>query len=219
MKICIRFFTLCYLLALALLFHDANAQTLNERRIRFSGIVVKGDSAIGVPYVHLYVTNAGVGTVSDEFGYFTLSVYEGDSIEISAIGYDPRILKIPKRNILNYSVLINLEADLMRFEEIEIPLFASYEDFKRQFLALEMTTKAEKNLQRNLSQEVIYQMAAAMPMGAAANFRYFMEAQMARISNRHFIPTISLLNPFAWADFIKSIKRGDHKKPLFPNQD
>ncbi len=211
--LCSFFFILCGLLLWS---EFSFAQILNERRIRFSGLVVQGDSALGVPYVHLYITNAGVGTVTDEFGYFTLSVFEGDTIEISAIGYEPRLLRIPKRNILNYSVLINLEADLMRFEEIEIPLFASYEDFKRQFLAMEMTTKAEKNLAKNLSRDVIYEMAMAMPMSAEANFRYFMEAQVARIANRHFVPTISLLNPFAWAEFIRSIKRGDHKKPLFP---
>jgi len=57
-------------------------------------------------------------------------------------------------------------------------------------------------------------MAATMPMGAVGNFQNFVNQQFLgreSIANRGFTPTFAFTNPFAWANFIRSVKRGDYK--------
>jgi hypothetical protein len=39
-----------------------------------------------------------------------------------------------------------------------------------------------------------------------------MNTSINTMANRNFATTLPLLNPFAWAQFIQSIKRGDLKK-------
>jgi hypothetical protein len=55
-------------------------------------------------------------------------------------------------------------------------------------------------------------MSVAAGPGAGESFRNFSNQQQYYNANRNFAPTLQLLNPFAWAQFIKQVKRGDLKK-------
>jgi hypothetical protein len=51
-------------------------------------------------------------------------------------------------------------------------------------------------------------------MGAASNFRTFSDQMTYSNANRTFVnsPMLTLANPFAWMNFIKSVKNGDLKR-------
>jgi hypothetical protein len=42
--------------------------------------------------------------------------------------------------------------------------------------------------------------------------RYFRQGQLMQIQDRYGLRPFTLLDPFAWSNFIQSIKRGDLKK-------
>jgi hypothetical protein len=188
-----------------------------ERQVvRFSGIIVEGDSAYGVPYANVMVPRVGIGVVSNAAGYFAINVLEGDTVYISSMGYDPVRVIIPRRGEPMYSVFINLkQADHLLDEVIVFP-FANVFEFKEAFLALELEDPLLANMRENLSQERLYQLALETPMSAEANYRMMMDNQLYGIRNRFFIPTLQLTNPFAWAQFIESIRNKDYKKKLYP---
>jgi hypothetical protein len=181
--------------------------------MQMSGIIVDGDSSFGVPGVHVYIPSAGMGTVSNQVGLFALPTMAGDTVIFSAVGYKKQRLIVPAKNEKGFTVLIDLKTDTTFLPMVEVFPYPTEELFKEAFLALEMPKdQRQENMERNLNQQALNRMSAALPMDGGSNHRYYMNQQSNAISNQFFSPTFSLLNPFAWGEFIKSVKRGDLKK-------
>jgi len=192
--------------------HFAIGQT-SSRVIQFSGIVVGEDSTSGVPGVHIYVPTAGRGTTSNPYGYFSMPVIEGDSLIISAVGYEKKHFIIPSGKAENYTVIIELLPDTTFLPELEVFPYPTEELFKEAILSLNLPYQGDlDNLQRNLDAAMLQKIYANTPMGPSANHNYYVNQQMLTNNARFQPASIPLLNPFAWAQFIKSIKRGDLKK-------
>ncbi len=68
------------------------------------------------------------------------------------------------------------------------------------------------NMRGNLDENLLARMFDVMPMDGSMNHRYFMNQQFDRLQYGAGPRPNPLLNPFAWGEFIKSIKRGDFKK-------
>lgn len=195
-----------------LLPHNLSAQD-ELRIIQFSGIVVGQDSTSGVPGVHIYAPKAGRGTTTNPYGYFSMPVLEGDSLIISAISYERQHFVIPKGKSDNYTVIIELTQDTTYLPELQVFPYPTEELFKEAILALELPNQSDmNNLRRNLDENILRKMFANTAMGPNANHTYFMQQQQNAWNNRFQPTSISLLNPFAWAQFIKSVKRGDLKR-------
>lgn len=181
--------------------------------IRFSGLVVEGDSSYGVPGVHLYVLKAGRGISTDVTGYFSMPTLAGDTVIVSAIGYKKQRIVIPNRKEAGYSVLIDLKADTTYLPIVEVFPFPSIEVFKEVFLATKVPeTFEEQNVRRNLSNQELARLSFAAPATPNMGYRNTMNTYINSIMNKNAATTIPLLNPFAWAELIKSIKRGDYRK-------
>ena len=63
----------------------------------------------------------------------------------------------------------------------------------------------------NLSPQLLLRWAEQMPASGNENFRGFQNQQLMQIQDRYGPRSFPLLNPFAWAKFIQSIKNGDLK--------
>jgi hypothetical protein len=68
------------------------------------------------------------------------------------------------------------------------------------------------NARKNLDPYAVEEKAADMPMDGRQNYTAAMNGQIRRMEKGNSVPTLSLLDPFAWARFIESVKRGDLKK-------
>lgn len=181
--------------------------------IRFSGLVVEGDSSYGVPGVHLYVPKAGRGISTDATGYFSMPTLAGDTVIVSAIGYKKQRIVIPNRKESGYSVLIDLKIDTTYLPVVEVFPFPSIEVFKEVFLATRIPeTFEEQNVKRNLSNQELTRLSFAAPATPNMGYRNTMNTYINSIMNKNSATSIPLLNPFAWAELIKSIKRGDYRK-------
>ncbi len=185
-----------------------------NQMVRFSGIVVEGDSSYGVSGVHIYIPRAGRGNVTNALGYFTMPAMEGDTIMVSAVGYKSSQIVIPKRGEPIYSVLIDLKEDVQMLNEVVILPYKNAMEFKDMVLAMDTSDPLVDQMRENLNNERLNQMAANMPMNANSNYRYLMQQNLNARNNRFFAPSIPLLNPFAWSKFIESIRNKDYKKPL-----
>ena len=178
-----------------------------------SGFVVDAKSTDFVPGVHLYIPKAGRGTSSNSEGFFALPTIPGDSIIVSCVGYKTYYYKIPEEKNESYSVVIELVEDTTSLAVIEVFPYPTEELFKEAFLAMELPDEEKiQRLRENLDQRVMTRMAYSLAMDGTMNFRNQMYRDVYALENRTFNPAIPLLNPFAWARFIKSIKNGDFKK-------
>lgn len=208
-----RFLVTTIFILVSFFYCGSSSAQERARIIQFSGIVLGQDSTSGVPGVHIYAPKAGRGTTTNAYGYFSMPVLEGDSLIISAVSYERRHFIIPKGKSENYTVVIELTEDTTYLPELQIFPYPTEELFKEAILALELPNQGDlNNLRRNLDEDILRKMFANTAMGPSANHNYFIQQQQ-NDWNRRFQPTtIPLLNPFAWAQFIKSIKRGDLKK-------
>lgn len=183
------------------------------RVTQLSGIIIGEDSISGVPGVHIYVPKAGRGTTSNVYGYFSLPVLEGDSVVVSAVSYRKQSFIVPRnQSAESFTLVIELESDTTYLPMIEILPWPTEELFKEAILALELPDQRRFNaMDETLSPEILAQMYWNLPMDGSMNHRYFVDQQFAKSSGRFMYPTLSLLNPAAWAQLIKSIKKGDFK--------
>lgn len=201
--------------ALAGLFTTVQAQG-QERQITFTGFITGGKTNEALPGAYIYIPKAGKGVLSAPNGYFALPVFPGDSIIFSYVGFRTQYHIIPRRlTDLTYSAVVALQEDVKTLAEVKVYPYATEELFKEAFVNLKLPDEKEReNLARNTSPEAIMRMAATMPMGALANHQNFVNQQFfgrESLIGRSATPTFAFTNPFAWANFIRSVKRGDLK--------
>ena len=190
----------------------AHAQDEKDQKVvQLSGIILNADSTDAIPGVNIYVPTKGRGTSSNRFGYFSMPVAEGDSVVFSFIGLKRQSFKVPENvDEDKLSLILTMQEDAFTLGEVEVMPYPTEEEFKNAVLA--MNVEDEIPLDRgNLSPQLLLRWAEQMPASGNENFRGFQNQQMMQIQDRYGPRSFPLLNPFAWAKFIQSIKNGDLK--------
>lgn len=181
--------------------------------VQFSGVVVEGDSLRPIPYASVIVQNSYRGTVSDYFGYFSFVAQEGDTIEFSAIGFQSAFFIIPDTLTNNkYSLIQVLRMDTINLSTTDVYPWPTKEQFKKAFLALELPEDDIIRADRNMARADVKERMTGMAMDASLNYKYSMQQYQSKLYYAGQLPPNNLLNPIAWAKFIKAWKNGDFKK-------
>lgn len=176
--------------------------------IQFSGVVATQDTATGIMGAHIYVPKRGRGTTTNYYGYFSFPVLEGDSIVISVVGYEKKSVIIPELDEDSYTTIIALIEDTTYLPELEILPFPTEEMFKEAVLAYRLPNQDNlNNMDSNLDPAVLAEIYRNMPMDGSMNHRYFTQQQAIYLHDAYGPRYNPLLNPLAWANFIKSLKK------------
>lgn len=204
---------LIFLLGFIFSISQVSAQDQREKKvIQLSGIILNADSTDAVPGVNIYVPKKGRGTSSGRFGYFSMPVLEGDSIIFSFIGLKKQSFKVPEI-VENdrISLILTMEVDEIALAEIEVMPYPTEAEFKQAILAMNVVDPMSIS-RANMSPEMLLRWAESMPASSNENFRYFQQGQMLQNQDLYGPRPLRLLDPFAWSQFIRSIKRGDLKR-------
>ncbi len=187
---------------------DAFAQKKpkKEKIVQFSGIVI-GEDNLQLPGVHIYVPKSGRGTTSNIYGYFSMPVLVGDSIVFSSVGYEKFSLIIPDGRE-RIRAQVNMTVDITYLENVDITPFLTEENFKQAILALELPNEDDIISQRLDGVSMAY-MIQNTPYDGALNARYYLNQQIYYQQDKYMPRSNPLLNPFAWAQFFKSLKKDD----------
>lgn len=181
--------------------------------VQFSGIVVEGDSLRPIPYTSIIVKNSSRGTVSDYFGYFSFVAQESDTIEFSAIGFNSALFIIPDTLTNNkYSLIQVLRMDTINLALVGVYPWPTKEQFKKAFLKLSLPEDDMVRADRNMARADQKEQMRGMAMDASLNYKYSMQQYQSKLYYAGQLPPNNLLNPIAWAKFIKAWKNGDFKK-------
>lgn len=205
-----------FILALAffslVIFHSTELYAQDDRDkkvIQLSGIILNADSTDAVPGVNIYVPKKGRGTSSGRYGYFSMPVLEGDSIVFSFIGLKRQTFKVPENMESDkISLILTMEVDEIALAEVEVMPYPSEKEFKEAVLALNVVDPMSIS-RANMSPEMLLRWAEQMPASGNENFRTFQQGQMIQNQDLYGPRPLRLLDPFAWGQFIRSIKRGD----------
>jgi CarboxypepD_reg-like domain len=184
----------------------------NDKAIIFTGIVVGGKNSEPLPRAYVLNTSAGRGTIANDSGYFILSVFPGDSVIFSYVGFKKQYHIIPKKIEQSYSAIVDLKEDVKMLAEVKVYPYATEELFKQAFLDTQLPDQKDRDaLAKAMDPRSMAILAKQMGMSASSNYRYFMNQQQSAIVNKGYTNSIStaLMNPIAWMSFIKSVKKGD----------
>lgn len=184
-------------------------ETEVENVIQFTGVVFGTDSTSVVPGTHVYIPKSGRGTTTNPYGFFSLPVLVGDSVLFSAVGYKRAYYIVPEHDMeTSLRVIIALEDDIQFLEEVEIRPYPTESMFKEALISMELPNQKEyANIYQWLNSQVMTEAYLSLPASSNANHQYYMQLQRQAYINRYSPPQNQLLNPFAWANFLNSLKR------------
>ena len=187
---------------------SAQDETEQPRVIQFTGVVFASDSSTVVPGVHVYTPYGGRGTTTNPYGFFSMPALEGDSIVFSAIGFKRTYYIVPPHEAEHsLRLIMYMQEDVTYLQEVEIFPYPSEATFKAAILAAQLPNQEDlDNLDAWLSSEVMDRMYINMPNTPNMNYRYFNQQQLDHTVRQYQTQANPLLNPFAWASFIRSLK-------------
>ena len=192
---------------------ETEAQTKNDSLLQFSGVLLTRDSLVAVPFANILIKGSKRGTISDYFGYLTFVAERGDTIQFSYIGFKDALFVVPDSlDKRNYSLIQMMDSDTITLQEAVIYPWPTKEQFREAFLDLRLPEDDKQRAQRNLARAEMKERMENMGMDGRENFTYAMQQRGAQLYYAGQLPPNNLLNPLAWAKFIKAWKNGDFKR-------
>ena len=209
-----RLFLILFVVGFTMLVRGQNtpSKTPYNNLIQFSGIVLDQDSLTPIPYVAVMIKGTNRGTKSDYYGFFNLVVNPGDEIEFLSLIHKTRSYKIADslKQKFYYAIQV-LTKDTVRLEEVTVMPWPSREDFKRAFLALDLSDTDYDRADKNLAREDMTYLERNTNASPTENYKYMMQNIYTKVYTAGQQPSISLLNPVAWARFIQDWRNGKYK--------
>jgi hypothetical protein len=186
----------------------------NEKYVQVSGIITD-ESYRPVPGVAVVSTRLKKGVLSERTGIYSITSTPGDTIFFRALGFKRYHTIIPENfQGRHCEVDIALAADTIQIKEVSIMPWKNYSEFIKDITKERPADQLIENMNDNIAS--IYVAIANQTnvrVSPEAGYRYAMEQNFGAMSTREQLPVNNLLNPFAWAKFIRGIKNG-----LFKNQ-
>jgi hypothetical protein len=190
--------------------------TENDRFVQVSGIITD-ESYRAVPGVAVISKKLHKGTISEWSGIYSITSVPGDTIFFRSLGFKRYHTIIPSSYTDRHcKVDIVLDIDTIQIKEIIIMPWKSYNEFLADMTKERPVDPIIENMNDNIAS--IYVAVAnqtGVRISPEAGYRYAMEQNFNAMATRNQYPINNLLNPFAWAKFIGSIKNGLFKSQKF----
>jgi len=205
--------TLLFLIFFGINISISYAQGTEKKLVQFSGVVVTADSLRQVPFTSIMIKDARRGTISDYYGFFSFVAQESDIIEFTALGYKKSIFKIPD-SLTNtrYSLIQVMSSDTVTLPTAVIYPWPTGEQFKQAFIKLEIPDDDLERAKKNLAIAEMREKIQNSEMDAGMNYNNFIQQQTSKLYYAGQMPPNNLLNPIAWAQFIKAWREGKYKR-------
>jgi len=206
-----RIFFSVGLLLLCALNHHAAAQNY----VQYSGVIVSTDSMKPISFASVYDLSNGNGTYANYQGFFSLVVSPGDSVVFWSIGFSKHFEVIPMTLIKTdkYSSEIKLEHLSYNLPATTIYPYPSRDAFRHAFLSLNIPDDNLARAKKNLSRQTMLALEQNAPADPTLNRMKLEQQYNQKLYYIGQYEPISLLDPFAWAQFFEAIKNGDLKNP------
>ena len=190
----------------------AQFENFKDSVVQLYGVVMTADSLQALPSVSVMVKGQNRGTITNNQGVFSIVVIKGDNIEFSSVGYKPKMVTVPKDIAGNqYSVLQLMVTDTVFLAATIIKSRPTREQFERDFLNTKVPDDNLEIARQNNDEGKRRILMASLPRDGKEAASNYLSKQSAKYYYAGQAPPQNIFNPFAWADFIKSWKRGDFK--------
>ncbi|MEO5650908.1 MAG: carboxypeptidase-like regulatory domain-containing protein [Ginsengibacter sp.] len=190
----------------------AQFETYKDSVIQLYGVVMSADSLMALPSVSIMVKGRNQGTLTNEQGVFSIVVLKGDRIEFTSVGYKPKLVNIPKNLDGNQQSMIQLMVeDTVYLPATIIKKYPTRQEFERDFVNTKIPDDQQEIARQNLSEANRRALMAVYPRDGREASNYYLKQNAQKYYSAGQLPPQNIFNPLAWAEFIKSWKRGDFK--------
>ncbi|MEO5500854.1 MAG: carboxypeptidase-like regulatory domain-containing protein [Ginsengibacter sp.] len=194
------------------LISKAQFETYKDSVVQLYGVVMTADSLKALPSASISVIGRNQGTISNEQGVFSIVVLKGDHIEFTSVGYKPKIVLIPKNIEGNQQSIIQLMVeDTVYLPATIIKKYPTREEFERDFVNSNIPDDQIEIARRNVSAANRRVLMATLPRDGREASSLYLKQNAQKYYSAGQLPPQNIFNPLAWAEFIKSWKRGDFK--------
>lgn len=191
---------------------DDAAKYYDSTMVQLYGVVVTSDSLMELPYTTIINKTTNRATISDNYGFFTMVVFPGDTLLFDNVGFHRSSYVVPDSlSADSYSIVhMMIQEDNYVLDEVIIYPWPSKEAFAKYFVEMNPYDDDLRRAQRQLSGENLA--IAASKLGTDAGYSYGNQRmqQQTRLYEMNQLPSNNLLNPVAWSKFFKSLR--DSKK-------
>jgi len=183
--------------------------------VQFSGQVMADEDGQLVPlgFANVGVVGTTRGTYANYNGFFSLVVKKGETVEFTYIGYKTVTYTIPDSLSTDRYTLYQM----MSRDDINLPVTVIYpwpsrENFKNEFLAMDVSNDMYDRAMQNLSPETLERIRETLPKDGRETVGIAMKQEIATYYYRGQLQPQRIFDPIAWAQFIKAWKDGKFKK-------
>ena len=184
--------------------------------VQFSGLLLTADSLDPIPFAYIYIPHKIYGNnYSNLDGYFSFVARLGDTVMFTHGEYKKSYMVIPDTlKTFKYNVVKLMTRDTNYFAGVSITAMPSRAIFDDIFAKMEIPNDDVQRAKDNLEREQLKEQAGNLSGADATEAYKNLSSTYANKVNYSAgqIPPITLLNPFAWAQFFEAWKRGDYKK-------
>ncbi len=203
-----------FIFAFSISIHDGFSQG-RDKSIQFVARVISENNMDFLPSAYVLNKTAGRGGISDDYGLVELFVYPGDTIEFSYVGFEKKQYIIKDEKELMQSALIRLKEKSTMLQGVTVFRHQTLEEFEKAVLNMKLPDAEDReNMANNLAQSKLSNLAIQAGQSSNFNYRNFSDKMIFSTTNKNFYNAglWGLTNPFAWANFLKSIKNGELKR-------
>ena len=184
-----------------------------SKYVLYTGLVLTSDSLRPIPFVAVRHCKRGLVAYTDPYGHFAIAVRQGDTIYFEDIETKsnmhiiPDTLQFPK-----YYTVKLMVRDTISLPTVYIHAMPMRSLFDNVIVKSDIPADEFTPARKNLEAEELNEAMKLKPTDA--QFSQMVLAQT-RASNLYYYkqaPPNNYFNPFAWAQFIQTLKRGDFKK-------
>jgi len=184
--------------------------------LQFSGLITSTNNT-DLPVAFATIKNQSFRNqtfISNNDGYFSFVAHPGDTILFSCVGFDPLTYVIPEVQGDKFTAHIQMRSLVIELPAVTPFPWASYEDYLADFMAMKPGDDPVAAARRNISPEAMAALARIVPRSAEEIQSYNSLQRHTIMSNQHINQRMNnpLLNPFAWAELINQIRRGDFSR-------
>jgi hypothetical protein len=179
--------------------------SVSAQIIELKGIIKDGITHRPVQLVHVQNFSSNRAVLSDTTGLFQIRASTGDTLVLSAIGYNHTVFMVPD-SLINEPGLFSLIMNprIYEIEEASVYAFGSYNDFKQRFLALDLSKDKTEILRRNIDQQTL--------LAAREGYKMFQQKEMSDGGNLLNVPILSSQEKQMLR--LKEIRKSEHKKNI-----
>ena len=174
------FITISFIIINSTIFAQATKDYYDTTIVQFSGIILTdiGGELIPVPFATVAIEDEGRGTYANYKGFFSLVARKGDKVTFSAIGFRQKSFVIPDTiNSNRFSMVQLLSGDTINLPETVIFPWPDRDNFKQEFLAMDVTTDLAEKAKENIAEERLAAVRQNTKMDGRENADYYLRQQ------------------------------------------